>query len=193
MNIKKHLKIKDMAVRNAAGIKARRERDIENEKNVVENRCEELVNTIQEDICGGESTNKIEELIDMFDTMNVIIEEGYDIELDDFLARYEFLKFYPEENSILQEGHVANIEFTLPKDVEGDFADMKIKLKTYVYSAELYGIGAPWIEEVKPIIEDMNNKSYPLLLEEVRKFGNTLNTLIDDFFAWVDKNFPEQA
>ena len=194
MNLKKHLKIKDMAVRNAAGIKARRERDDNARVQSVEAKCDRLVDAL-ESMCGGEEDyegNKIGALIDMLDTMKAIEEAHYTNELRSFTNNYKFLSFYPEDKSISQDKSISTIIFTLPESLEDDFGDMEISITTR-RNVKLYGAGAPWRVLVKPFAENMDDKAFDKLVDDVLSFSEVLNMLPNDFFAWVDKNFPEQA
>lgn len=196
MNLKKTLKIKDMAARNVNGIKGRREKEDKAHLDLIQANSEELADEIQQYICGGEASNKIENLIDMLDTIKLVQENGYESEFNAFLKQneYDFIEFYPQDYTVRAVMNNSSIKFTLPDSIEGDFGDMEIKIGFNNKSASLYGVGAPWSFQLKSIVEEAMSKNlFDEVIEDVEAFGMALNTLIDDFFKWVNKNFPEEA
>jgi hypothetical protein len=196
MNIKRNLKIKDMAARNVNGIRGRRERENKAKAESTQQKSDTLADFINECICGGDDNGKkIEALIDVLDTARVIEEEGYGEELADFInRRYAHISIYPVSMCISQERRVSNIDFTLPESIDGDFGDMEIKIETQNEPAvKLYGIGAPWNQLVGRLAGEMDGGSFDHLIDDIKAFGEALDTLPDEFFAWVNENFPEEA
>ena len=195
MNIKRNLKIRDMAARNVNGIKGRRERENQAHESTLQEKCERLSEEIQNNVCGGESTKLIEELIDVLDTVKLIEEEGYGQELRNwFVKDYDMVGLYPEYGRIDLKMHNRFIvRFTLP-DIEGDFVDMSIRLEMPGCSpVVLPGAGAPWVFALRPFVEKLDDSDFNIVIEDVITIGEIFRVMPDDFFNWVNENFPEEA